>query len=305
MLLDSSSAYALDKMVEPKYRLNYFTASFEWLNRYVHADEEERGLQSSDFQSYGCCIVISIKHTLKFLQASTNMDDIISVLQVSHPGTSKSQFSTSLVSAPGLGLIFDVPSENARLPSLYSGSVPCQNPAVHWSGKGLRHHSSSQSTDSQSESDPECSEATALRESSFSEAGKHSDSYVVHLPCFSPEITEAIKAYRLCLPPSSVLVAYVDHPRTAVIFLSDTEASSHMLQKRVLVACLEALEADGVAQVYVAVRKAPNEVGTCAASALLKTLMFLGFEMFNPGSVSPELACLTIDYRLLFTNLRE
>ncbi|KER21004.1 hypothetical protein T265_15193, partial [Opisthorchis viverrini] len=288
-------------MVESKYQRNYFFAYFERLDRHVHASGEE---QSLDFQPFGCCIMSSI-NTLEFLQVINKHEKYHQRTPNQVSRTFKSQFSTNLVSAPGLGLIFDVPSENARLPSLYSGSVPCQNSAVHWSGKGLRHHSSSQSTDSQSESDPECSEATALRESSFSETGKHSNSYVVHLPCFSPDITEAIKAYRLCLPPSSVLVAYVDHPRSAVIFLSDTEASSHMLQKRVLVACLEALEADGVARVYVAVRKSPNEVGTCATSALLKTLMFLGFEMFNPGSVSPELACLTIDYRLLFTNLRE
>ncbi|KAF7255858.1 hypothetical protein EG68_06696 [Paragonimus skrjabini miyazakii] len=190
------------------------------------------------------------------------------------------------LTAYGLRLIFDVPSEDARLPSRYSGGATGQFFNAHWSGKVVRHLSSSQSIDSQSESDPECSEAASdLGSGVFSEA-------------------QALNAYRLCLPPSALLVAYANEPRAAVILLSDN-SSTHVLQKRALVDCLEALELDGVTQVYVAVRKSTTEQLMSPVTPLLKTLMFLGFEIVPPESAHPELACLTMDYRLLFTSLHE
>ncbi|KAF5397336.1 Fibrillin 2 [Paragonimus heterotremus] len=209
------------------------------------------------------------------------------------------------LTAYGLRLIFDVPSEDARLPSRYSGGATGQFFNAHWSGKVVRHLSSSQSIDSQSESDPECSEAASeLGSGIFSEARKFNDSYVIRLPCFTPNITKALNAYRLCLPPSALLVAYANEPRAAVILLSDN-SSTHVLQKRALVDCLEALELDGVTQVYVAVRKSTTEQLMSPVTPLLKTLMFLGFEIVPPESAHPELACLTMDYRLLFTSLHE
>ncbi|THD23419.1 Fibrillin 2 [Fasciola hepatica] len=219
----------------------------------------------------------------------------------------RSQCSTNLVSAYGLGLIFDVSTEDARLPSRHSGGVPGPSPGAHWSGKVVRHPSSSQSIDSQSDSDPEFSLATHddLRPNFSIGGGKLNGINAIHVPGFTPSITNALNAYRPCLPPSTLLVAHVSDPKVAVIFLPDAASSSCTLQKNVLVECLEALELDGVAQAYIAIRKSENEPEGYHMTPLLKTLMFLGFELLSADANYLDLNCLKTNYHLLVTNLRD
>lgn len=184
--------------------------------------------------------------------------------------------------------------------------MPGPIPGAHWSGKVVRYPSSSQSLDSQADSDPEFPLATQeFRPNFFIEGEKVNDINAIHVPGFTPSITNALNAYRPCLSPSTLLVAHVSDPKVAVIFLPDAASSSCVLQKNVLVECLEALELDGVAQAYIAIRKSDDEPEGYHMTPLLKTLMFLGFELLPASANYLDLNCLKTGYHLLVTNLRD
>nr|CAH8853348.1 unnamed protein product [Trichobilharzia regenti] len=113
---------------------------------------------------------------------------------------------------------------------------------------------------------------------------------------------EFLESIRSSMPPTSLLVACVGDSKTAVIFLSVTTGRPGILQKNALVACLEELEMCGVNVAYIAVSKCQCSEQS-AVTPLLKTLMFIGFEILN--KVPFSLIDLSSDYRLLFTNLHE
>ncbi|VDO60087.1 unnamed protein product [Schistosoma margrebowiei] len=205
------------------------------------------------------------------------------------------------VSAYGLGLIFDVPTGDAKRLSQHSTSVP-DNGRIQWHTNDSQHTSSSQSLDSLSTSDPEICQHQRIGLRIRRESDRSTHTSVINVPDLSPETVSFLKAARSSLPPTSLLVARIGDSKTAVIFLSVASKPPVVLQKNALVSCLEELEQCGVNKAYVAVSK-PQSGEPKVVTPLLKTLMFIGFEIL--AELPPELVSLSSDYRLLFTDLHD
>ncbi|TNN13719.1 Fibrillin 2 [Schistosoma japonicum] len=205
------------------------------------------------------------------------------------------------VSAYGLGLIFDVPTGNAKVLSQHSGSIRV-NGHVHWLTDESQSTSSSQSLDSLSASDPEISQHQHRNLRIRQESDKSTHTSLFNVPDLSSETIGFLKAARSSLPPTTLLVARIGDTKTAVIFLSVASKPPVVLQKNALVSCLEELEQCGVNVAYVAVPKSHSGEQKMV-TPLLKTLLFIGFEIL--ADAPPDLASLSLDYRLLFTNLHE
>lgn len=201
----------------------------------------------------------------------------------------------------GLGRIFDVRSEvDDRNPPADSSGVSGRS---HWLGRVRVPNSNSSSSEAHSECENEqLLTSEHIEDQTISPVDYQSVANLSVIHASSP--FEAAHAHQSLSNQSIFLVACITETGTALVFLPGCNSTLPSDLRNALFNILDMLESDGVTQVYVAIRKSQPGQRNKSTSMVLKTLMFLGFEL-SPQSANSCMGELNADYHLLVTSLGE
>lgn len=204
-----------------------------------------------------------------------------------------------LVSAYGLGRIFDVPSVTTESGFFRSDAAGSGTPSIeNWSSSDSL---SSASWDSDKELTTANTGETAAS-GLLNDCSHWDNCRVISVANFTAGVLEALATYQQASVNSRyLLVVCLENSKTAVIFLPSCSVSSVSSSwKSTLINTLHMLETEGRTQAFVAVRKIADQ--PCSFN-LIKTLLFLGFQRVLDDHPDFNMTNLLTDYKLLVTDL--